>query len=148
MLLRSLKLTQLLSFGPDAEAVELRPLNVLIGPNGSGKSNFIEAIGLLSACPRDLTAHFRRTGGGSAWIWKGAREAKAEIEAVLSPTVFFGVPDIRHRLAFKASEQATWLVQERISNGPNSPCEPEVDFFRYGESGRPVFGADVAERAL
>lgn len=148
MLLRSLKLTQLLSFGPDAEAVELRPLNVLIGPNGSGKSNFIEAIGLLSACPRDLTAHFRRTGGGSAWIWKGAREAQAEIEAVLSPTAFFGVPDIRHRLAFKASEQATWLVQERISDVPTSPGEPEVVFFRYDENGRPVFGADETERAL
>lgn len=42
MLLKSLKLTNFLSFGPDAEPIELRALNMLIGPNGSGKSNFIE----------------------------------------------------------------------------------------------------------
>ena len=71
MLLRSLKLTRVLSFGPETEAVELRPLNVLIGPNGSGKSNFIEAIGLLRAAPRELAGPVRDGGGIGEWIWKG-----------------------------------------------------------------------------
>ena len=63
MLIHRIRLSNLLSFGPDAEEVELRPLNVLIGPNGSGKSNLIEAISLLKAAPRDLTEPIR--GGGS-----------------------------------------------------------------------------------
>ena len=49
MLLHRIKLKNVLSFGPDAPELELKPLNVLIGPNGSGKSNLIETIGLLKA---------------------------------------------------------------------------------------------------
>jgi AAA15 family ATPase/GTPase len=52
--LRSLKLNNFLSFGPESHEIELTPLNVLIGPNASGKSNFIEAIELLHAAPTDL----------------------------------------------------------------------------------------------
>ena len=47
MLIQRIKLKNILSFGPDAPELELKPLNVLIGPNGSGKSNLIEVIGLL-----------------------------------------------------------------------------------------------------
>lgn len=36
MLIRRIKPEGLLSFGPDTQALELGPLNVLIGPNGSG----------------------------------------------------------------------------------------------------------------
>ena len=46
-LIRSIKLTNLLSFGPDGMEIELQPLNVLIGANGSGKSNFIESLRAL-----------------------------------------------------------------------------------------------------
>lgn len=41
----------------------MEPLNVLIGPNGSGKSNFIEALALLQAAPRDLSSPVKRMGG-------------------------------------------------------------------------------------
>ena len=50
MFMHSIKLENILSFGPDAQELELKPLNVLIGPNGSGKSNLIEVIGLLRGC--------------------------------------------------------------------------------------------------
>ena len=50
--LRSIRLRNILSFGPEMEELELKSLNVLIGPNGSGKSNLIEAISLLQAAPR------------------------------------------------------------------------------------------------
>ena len=62
MLIKSLQLTNLLSFGPETPALELCPLNVLIGPNGSGKSNFLEALALLQAAPRDLTTPFQDAG--------------------------------------------------------------------------------------
>ena len=71
MLIRSIKLQNLLSFGPDAQELELKPLNVLIGPNGSGKSNLIEAVSLLQAAPQDLAATIREGGGVHDWIWQG-----------------------------------------------------------------------------
>ena len=45
MFMHRIRLENILSFGPDAQELELKPLNVLIGPNGSGKSNLIEVIG-------------------------------------------------------------------------------------------------------
>ena len=53
-MLRRLKLSGLLSFGPNGVELPLAPLNVLIGANGSGKSNLLEAIALLRSAPRDL----------------------------------------------------------------------------------------------
>lgn len=43
-LIKSIRIRNLLSFGPESEEVEMRPLNVLIGPNGSGESNFLDAV--------------------------------------------------------------------------------------------------------
>lgn len=68
-----LKLTNLLSFGPEGETIPLGPLNVLIGPNGSGKSNIISAISLLQAAPREITKPMSNGGGASEWGWKGKR---------------------------------------------------------------------------
>ena len=48
-LIQQIRLDSFLSFAPNSEPIELRPLNVLIGPNGSGKSNLIDAIALLSS---------------------------------------------------------------------------------------------------
>ena len=57
--LRTIKLRNILSFGPDTPELELQSLSVLIGPNGAGKSNLIEAIGLLqSARPRICSIPF------------------------------------------------------------------------------------------
>jgi predicted ATPase len=71
MLIRSIKLNNFLSFGPDAKAIELGPLNVVIGPNGSGKSNLLEAISLLKAAPTDFQRPISEGGGISEWLWKG-----------------------------------------------------------------------------
>lgn len=71
MLIHRIRLTDVLSFGSISQELKLEPLNVLIGPNGSGKSNFIEAIGLLKAAPRDLHAPIRDGGGVHDWIWRG-----------------------------------------------------------------------------
>lgn len=80
--LKSLTLTNILSFGPEPHTVELGPLNVIIGPNGSGKSNFIEAIGLLKAAPRDIHEPIREGGGIDEWLWKGGeKEPTGTIEA-------------------------------------------------------------------
>jgi len=62
-LIRTIQLSNFLSYGQSADIIELDPLNVLIGPNCSGKSNLIEALGLLQATPKDLTAPIREGGG-------------------------------------------------------------------------------------
>ena len=99
MFMHRIKLQNILSFGPDAQELQLDPLNVLIGPNGSGKSNLIEAIGLLRAAPRDLTVPVVEGGGVGNWIWRGEPEASsAHVEVILEN------PDsthlLRHSLAF------------------------------------------------
>jgi AAA15 family ATPase/GTPase len=67
LLIKSLGIRNLLSFGPDMEPLPLTQLNVLIGPNGSGKSNFLEAISLLQAAPKDLSAPVKEIGGVRDW---------------------------------------------------------------------------------
>jgi hypothetical protein len=50
-LLRQIKPSSLLSFGPDTPGLDLESLNIFIGPNGTGKSNLIEALALMRATP-------------------------------------------------------------------------------------------------
>ena len=70
---------------------------MLIGPNGSGKSNFIAAIGLLQAAPKDLTAPIRATGGIGEWLHKGERRARrGSINAVVGCPAHHGA--LRYRL--------------------------------------------------
>ena len=81
--LKSIRPVNLLSFGPDTEEIELRPLNILIGPNGSGKSNLIEILGLLSQLPdKEPWSAVIKTGGAREWIWKG--RSSGDISASLS----------------------------------------------------------------
>lgn len=82
-MLKSIKLTNLLSFGAETEIILNEGLNVLIGTNGSGKSNLIEAISLLQAMPKDLTQVFRSGGGIEEWLWKGNKNPFAKIEVVI-----------------------------------------------------------------
>ncbi|MDP2982392.1 MAG: AAA family ATPase [Candidatus Latescibacter sp.] len=77
--INSIWIQNLLSFGPDSKPVNLKPLNVLIGPNASGKSNFINAISILQAAPRDISMPLREGGGVGEWIWKGKGEKIAEM---------------------------------------------------------------------
>ena len=72
MLLRRLKVSGMLSFGPRGVDLPLEPLNVLIGANGSGKSNLLEAIALLRSAPSDLTEPIARRGGPDEFFWKGS----------------------------------------------------------------------------
>lgn len=136
VLLRSLELRNLLSFGPSTGALSLGPLNVLIGPNGSGKSNVLEAISLLQAAPRDLAAVIREGGGVRDWLWKGApAPTVAAIEAVVGHR-----PPLRYRLSFTEVGQRAELVDERVENeAPLAGHTKPFVYFGY-ESGRPLLG--------
>ncbi len=84
--LKSIRPVNLLSFGPNTEEIELRPLNILIGPNGSGKSNLIEIIRLLHYLPnKDPWTVVLKTGGVDEWIWQGkSNKDAAAISAEIS----------------------------------------------------------------
>lgn len=137
MLLKSLRLDRILSFAPGTKPVELGPLNVLIGPNGSGKSNFIEAIDLLRASPKDLLAPIRQGGGVAEWLWKGEPGARAEIEAVL---VYQREADwnLRHRISFTEVGGRLELIGERLEDERHA-AGPAGPFYSFGdEQGRPI----------
>ncbi len=147
-LIHRLRLSNLLSFGPDAEEVELRPLNVLIGPNGSGKSNLIEAISLFKAAPQDLVEPIREGGGIGAWIWKGkAASQTARIEAIIeNPN---GNQDLRYALTFAQAGQRFELSDERIENEQAYP-DQENPYFYFGyRNGQPYLNQKgIGQRQL
>ena len=72
--LKSIKLSNFLSFGSEGIDIDLLPLNMLVGTNGSGKSNFIEAIRLLKSTPTNIATPIAEGGGVSEWLWKGNNE--------------------------------------------------------------------------
>lgn len=133
MLIKTIELHNLLSFGPDTPELEMRPLNVLIGPNGSGKSNFIEAIGLLQATPRDLAAPIREGGGIGDWIWRGEpKSTSAKVEVVVENRK--GSQALRYRLGFAERGQRFELTEEQIENKSSmgSHDKPYIYFERRG----------------
>ena len=147
-LIHRLRLSNLLSFGPDAEEVELRPLNVLIGPNGSGKSNLIEAISLFKAAPQDLVEPIREGGGIGAWIWKGkAASQTARIEAIIeNPN---GNQDLRYALTFAQAGQRFELSDERIENEQAYPDQENPYFYFAYRNGQPYLNLkEIGQRQL
>jgi predicted ATPase len=114
-MLKSIKLSNLLSFGAETEIVFNKGLNVLIGSNGSGKSNLIEAISLLQAMPKDLTKAIRDGGGIEEWIWKGDKNHQATLEIVLENSHDSMMP-LRHIFEFRASNYKVDVIRESLEN--------------------------------
>jgi predicted ATPase len=114
MLLYSIKPNSLLSFGPRAQAIELRSLNILIGPNSSGKSNLIETIELLRNAPLKLQNTFREGSGISDWLWKGAKEKPV---ASLDVSVDYpGKQKLRYTISFTVNNQRFEMIDECIES--------------------------------
>lgn len=140
-LLRTLRLTNFLSYGPEGTEIELQPLNVLIGPNGSGKSNFIEAIGLLKAAPKDIAAPIHDGGGIAEWVWKG-QEAETgtstSIDLGIETTVSYsqGSLPLRHRFQLSTIGPHFKVTEEEITDVPKGGSEPTVYYSCY--DGEPV----------
>lgn len=110
-----LGLRGLLSFPPDMEPIELRPLNVIIGPNGSGKTNLIEALELLRATPTDFAAAVRAGGGVDEWLWKGENPAEvASIDLIFGDPASSTVRPLRYRLSFASSSNRVEVIDESV----------------------------------
>ena len=134
--LETIRLENILSYGPDAEPFPLEPLNVLIGANGSGKSNLIEALSLLAAAPRDLQEPIRAGGGVSDWLWKGTDRARAAMMdvAVSSPIVrLFVGSSLRYRLSFVGLGRFFRVAEEavEITRAPDDDAKEAQSRYRF-----------------
>lgn len=115
--------------------LKMRPLNVLVGPNASGKSNFVEALALLRAAPKDLPLPIRRGGGVAEWIWRGDGKApdRATVEVTLrrkkASTGYSDPPPLRYRLTFGAEGGAFRVLDERIDRAERG--RPSDPYFAY-----------------
>ena len=98
--IQSIRLENILSFGPDMAELPLEPLNVLIGPNASGKSNLIEALSLLQPRPQDLQEPIRRGGGVRDWLWKGVPGTPTATVEVTIEIRYAVIGPLRYRLSF------------------------------------------------
>ena len=138
MFIHRIKLKNILSFGPEEQELDLRPLNVLIGPNGSGKSNFIEVMGFLQAVPGNLPGMIRESGGFADWVWHGEPKApSAEVEVVV---VGQDVREpLRYRLALASRRNDPYdlrVIEERLQDERNQPGTDPV--FYIGSDGKHV----------
>jgi predicted ATPase len=144
--IQRLQLNNILSFGLEGISLDLLPLNVLIGPNGSGKSNFIEAIALMRAAPRDYRDVVRRGGGVREWLWKGAPEASGHMAWVVGNPV--GSQPLRHDLAFQAVGQNFGLVQESVRSCQNNDLQESPEVFYHYAQGQPTIRVQAGSGAI
>ncbi len=132
-LLRSLRLQNVLSFGPKGMTLDFEPLNVLIGPNGSGKSNLIEILGLLHSLPTDLAPPIRQGGGINEWVWKG-RDPHAPL-SVWSLWESENNPLLIHEINVRSINNQYVVSKEHFLF--NRPDVPEIAVFFIEEDTEP-----------
>lgn len=144
--IRTIRLDNILSYGPGTPELRLEPLNVLIGPNASGKSNLIAALSLLAAAPRDLRAPILEGGGVHHWLWKGSRVLGV---ATLDATVEYsqGRMPLRYSLSFSETGARFDLRDETVENErPDNPQDDQPYFYYRYQDGRPVLNVKGATR--
>ena len=136
--IRTIRLENILSYGPNSTEFELLPLNVLIGPNASGKSNLIEALSLLESAPSNLQRPIEIGGGTREWLWKGQDDLPiATIEVTVEhPNQ---LSDIRYNLSFSETRLGKFKLQdERIEKTKNKKRNGEPPFYYQYREGKPV----------
>lgn len=149
MLLKSIQLTNFLSYGASSEPIELQSLNVVIGPNGSGKSNLLEAIELIRAAPKDLLTPIRDGGGVRDWLWKGGggtATPTATIDAVFDNPK--GTADLRYVLSFTEVGQRFEILDERVENEKPDVGYDQPRFFYRLQNGQGVLNVKEGKRFL
>lgn len=150
MLLKSIQLRNFLSYGPNAQPLELRPLNIIIGPNGSGKSNLLEAIELIRAAPKDLLTPIRHGGAVNEWLWKGDKSVVAPVASIDAVFEYKdgGHGDLRYEIKFTEVAQRFEIVDERVeAKAPNKGHSRPFIYYNF-ENGRGKLSVNGKDRQL
>ena len=148
LLIKEMKLENLLSFGSQTTDIALNNLNVIIGPNGSGKSNLIDAISLLQAAPTALAIPIRKGGGISDWLWRGANDFPVALLEVITPPAPLGNMDLRYQLAFTALNQRFEIVDESLENSQPYADQLEPYFYYRYQNNHPILNNIEKQRRV
>ena len=141
--IETIRLDNILSYGPNNAPFPLEPLNVLIGPNASGKSNLIEVLSLLASAPLDLQEPIRRGGGIHDWLWKGARKTPtATIDVTLASR-----KGLRYWLSFTEEGSRFYLVDEVIEDAEPAMAGEAPNFYYRYQRGSPVIDVQGETRS-
>lgn len=144
MLIQEITMRNFLSYGPDGDALSLKPLNIIIGPNGSGKSNLMEAMALLRSAPTRFDSLIRKGGRVTEWLWKGGRTSvTAKLEAVIASDALKTALPIRYGFDFTESGGRFEIVDEHIENAEVFPGDAEPYFYYRHENGHPVLNVQL-----
>lgn len=142
MLLKSLELTNFLSYGEENPPVELGPLNVVIGTNGAGKTNLIEGVDLLRKVAGPMPEFIEQNGGVRHWLWKGAQLASTP--ATINAVVDFpsGRMPLRYLLSFTEEDGRFLIVDEKVENErPFAEFKDQPYFYYRLQNGSAVINA-------
>ena len=136
--IRTIRISNFLSFNAKSQLIRLKPLNLIIGPNGSGKSNLLEAVDILRSTAGDLTAAIRKGGGVGEWLWKGEiGECIAKLDITVS-CHDRGMP-LRYILEFTQVGQKFELVDEVVEDEEKRDQAAEQPYFYYHyNQGNPI----------
>jgi|GEM_PF-130810 len=144
--LKRLHLSNFLSYGPNAEPVELKQLNVLIGPNGSGKSNFLEAFALLQDAPNNKSRPIATGGGVRKWIYRRELSLGNPEPARLEVIIDGSPGSLRYVLAFDEIGERFELMDELLEDeGQQFPYD---DIYYKWNGGYPIINAGGEYRNL
>ncbi|MGY5798103.1 AAA family ATPase [Rheinheimera faecalis] len=144
-MIKSIKLTNFLSFSGDSKEIKLQKLNVIIGPNGSGKSNLLEAIDLLRGASDKINKSISDGGGVTDWLWKGALgKPTASLEVVADGPG----GDIRYSLSFCEVAQRFHIVDETIESAVPKPKHSEPYIYYKYRDGNPIINVKGKNRTL
>lgn len=141
--IRTIRLENLLSYGPDTKEIDLLPLNVLIGPNASGKSNLMEALSLLEAAPQNLQRPIQVGGGTNEWLWKGIDKFPTATLEVTIENKSESMP-IKYHMSFTGNGSGRFVLKdERVEDSNSSKRTGKVKFYYRYQEGSPILNAKI-----
>lgn len=148
--IKSIKINNFLSFGPQTSSTDMQSLNVMVGANAVGKSNFIEGLEVL----KQATEQFSKIqkDGSDAWFFKPKTSIiddkevqKFSIEAVISvPNRHTG---LRYEIVIAKQGSSFVVQQELITNEEKQAKKAPHVFYQNDGVDEPFIHSFLASKS-